>query len=344
MFNYQHRTHIFSVSLLRGHRACFIRWDRSCALITEPFDYVSNPEILAEFLVRFNRLDLETRGFDANVRPASASERIKFTRAVQNFRKGWKDRGKEDDCPLQSFDKTLNRAWPTVKLGVQGRDEEKPRWYVVQKPFAKTDTFFGRATRAYIAWGIAEKRLVFLKDAWRMDHSDDSEEDIYAELDKGNIPHVPKLVAVGDLWCRKRSNRQSTENQSYAKKSEFTHYRLVQDLAFPLKSVRSSYELVSAIRIALYGTLSLAFCLHEDSLTYDKTAMKEAYKTCNILHRDVSTGNIMLNDRFEGILNDWDCAAKLPLKHIRRTVGLSISVSLRCSSPFTSGHLEDIID
>ena len=44
------------------------------------------------------------------------------------------------------------------------------------------------------------------------------------------------------------------------------------------------------------------------------TAMKEAYKSCSILHRDVSTGNILIVDKpeeggFVGFIHDFDYSA-----------------------------------
>ena len=52
-------------------------------------------------------------------------------------------------------------------------------------------------------------------------------------------------------------------------------------------------------------------------------ALKAAYHKGNYLHRDVSTGNVMIDKNGRGILNDWDHSVKVPRsgnKHAYRTV------------------------
>ena len=57
-------------------------------------------------------------------------------------------------------------------------------------------------------------------------------------------------------------------------------------------------------------------------------ATKVAYHTAKYLHRDVSTGNVMIDQNGRGILNDWDHSVKVPRsgnRHAYRTVsGLGI--------------------
>ena len=63
--------------------------------------------------------------------------------------------------------------------------------------------------------------------------------------------------------------------------------------------------------------------------------MKVAFTNAKILHRDISTGNIMISPEGRGILNDWDHALRQTLKnlpHPTRTVRLhffSLSYGLK---------------
>ena len=69
----QFRTHAFS-SLLTGPSVRFIRWDRSCAIVSEAILYVSAPKILVEFFWRYSRLTREQRGHDASASEANMEE------------------------------------------------------------------------------------------------------------------------------------------------------------------------------------------------------------------------------------------------------------------------------
>ena len=65
----------------------------------------------------------------------------------------------------------------------------------------------------------------------------------------------------------------------------------------------------------LFGTLSLV-CGHlfiTAVVNIDKsvTAHTEAYDRAQILHRDVSAGNILITEEGSGILIDWDLSKKV---------------------------------
>ncbi|KAI0338490.1 hypothetical protein BDW22DRAFT_1459714, partial [Trametopsis cervina] len=70
------------------------------------------------------------------------------------------------------------------------------------------------------------------------------------------------------------------------------HHRIVQKLAYPLYMMRSSKELVQAIRDII-------------------ETIFQAYKEGGLLHRDISAGNVMLDENYQAILNDWDHAVQL---------------------------------
>ncbi|CAL1696085.1 unnamed protein product [Somion occarium] len=98
---------------------------------------------------------------------------------------------------------------------------------------------------------------------------------------------------------------QYTKSHEYSRPSDYpawrlpceampklVHHRLVQELVYPLASVVSSKENLQAIRDAV-------------------ETIKVARKVGRSLHRDISTGNIMIGKNGRGILNDWDQAIKL---------------------------------
>lgn len=44
----------------------------------------------------------------------------------------------------------------------------------------------------------------------------------------------------------------------------------------------------------------------------------KAFEATGFLHRDISSGNVMLTQAFEGILNDWDHGVQVPQQHVIR--------------------------
>ena len=83
-FARQHRTALFQLVLV-NRWARFIRWDRSGAVVSERFDYIAHPQLLAEFLWRYSHLDEAARGWDRTVTAASKREKGVFVDAVRAF-------------------------------------------------------------------------------------------------------------------------------------------------------------------------------------------------------------------------------------------------------------------
>lgn len=83
-FARQHRVWLLQVVIF-GRSARFIRWDRSGAVVSERFDYVSHPILLAGFFWRFAHLSDEQRGWDSTARLATRKECELLTDAVKEF-------------------------------------------------------------------------------------------------------------------------------------------------------------------------------------------------------------------------------------------------------------------
>ncbi len=52
------------------------------------------------------------------------------------------------------------------------------------------------------------------------------------------------------------------------------------------------------------------YVLHPNGSFMHFTAHKVAYTKCQLLHRDISGGNILIQSNGKGLLNDWDMAVK----------------------------------
>ncbi|KAH0834976.1 hypothetical protein J3R83DRAFT_10690 [Lanmaoa asiatica] len=71
----QFRHFSFSI-VVEGDRARFLRWDPAGTVVTAAFNYRTSPEILAEFLWRFDQLEAKGRGHDESIRPAELEDDV----------------------------------------------------------------------------------------------------------------------------------------------------------------------------------------------------------------------------------------------------------------------------
>ena len=115
-----------------------------------------------------------------------------------------------------------------------------------------------------------------MKDSWRIESTRIlAEGAMYAKLKKCIVPFLPDILAAGDV--RFNNKVQSTTTQRYANKlfpaewqlpcsrlDTLIHYRIVQELAYPLVSAVSSKEVVQVIRDVVEGmfTLSIFYLAH----------------------------------------------------------------------------------
>ncbi|KIP02474.1 hypothetical protein PHLGIDRAFT_37885 [Phlebiopsis gigantea 11061_1 CR5-6] len=305
-FTRQQRTCFFQVVIF-GRWARFLRWDRSGAISTERFDYVACPDLLSEFLWRFNHMSDEQRGLDPTATLAGPSEKRLFTRAVREFTDDLV-RGHKDGVlqrPIQGAVMLLDDmpSWPVWKVRVVDATTKRSTDLLIGRPLSNELRVFGRATRAYIAYDLREERLVFLKDTWRIDHQNlRVESTTYRALKKNNVPHIPDLLYGGDVR-NTRGRVQETLARNYADVDDewritnalphiFVHHRIVQDIVYSLEGALGVQEFIQAIHDVLL-------------------AMQKAHDSARLLHRDLSIGNMMIDSNGRGVLNDWDQAGSL---------------------------------
>ncbi|TCD65437.1 hypothetical protein EIP91_002693 [Steccherinum ochraceum] len=285
----QHREFIFIV-LICGDHARIIRFDRAGAIVTRHFNYREQPALLAEFFWRYGQQSPIDRGFDPTVQEATNDEQAELKRAVEAYAVDRYSRRVPGIHDI--YDPTL----PCYKISVTNSGSDDTLDYIVRKPFCFPLSSTGRSTRGYIALDVASKQLVFLKDYWRILDDDirPSEAEIYEDLLDSKVPFLPDILAAGDV-PNHRGGFQTTLTHEWAAKDgmclckqikKYRHHRVVQKIAFPLDTVSNSRQLASAIRNII------------ESLIKSYIAGWH--------HRDITPGNVMLDKKGKGVLNDWD--------------------------------------
>ncbi|KAH8929709.1 hypothetical protein BT69DRAFT_1199594, partial [Atractiella rhizophila] len=161
--------------------------------------------------------------------------------------------------------------------------------YHVSKPFTDFQMYpIDCSKKCFDTYCPCLKKLVLLKDIWRkMEY--EKEGDMLCKLNVANFPNIPTILdncdIDGDFQKIKVPYRQAMQ-----------HY--VQDALF-VPSFRSSWEMVNVT-------------------PFENTAHEAAWESTNILHPDISSGNILIYDppstpdgelvESRGLLIDWEMA------------------------------------
>ncbi|CAL1710413.1 unnamed protein product [Somion occarium] len=357
-----HRLWVFAVAIY-GSYARFFRFDRSSIVISAPVKYMENSRIFLEFFWRYARLDAVTRGYDPTVSPASSPECALFDAKIKEYLERAERRRLRKYPGVEDL---TNDQYVTSKVRVDDRDGGVSYW-IVRKPLAQPHLLLpcGKNTRGYIAVEAPDLdasglplgdeneamnkedrcELYWLKDSWRLEECE-AEADIYHDLKKAKVSHVPVVKCAGDVLQGENEDGDVDEDEDGAEEEEDVvedehdecddggedeaedgidrevqqttnqkwlshpgartiwkgvtgriqpciHHRVVQEVVYPLSCVQSARELVRATRDVLETVI-------------------EAYYNANLLHLDISKGNVMLTEKFtdgqdeSGVLNDWD--------------------------------------
>ncbi|EKM54211.1 uncharacterized protein PHACADRAFT_210029 [Phanerochaete carnosa HHB-10118-sp] len=303
----QHRVRIYQLLIL-GHSARLLCYDRSGYVVSQRFDFHQEPEILAQFLWRYFKSNRTTRGWDTTVVLAEQHEVAAFENAITSFLKTVEDLSSGDDTAntddgvhgrfiCKEFHRTLDSAYPTYKILVSSNEYSAN--LIVRRPFVEPLSLYGRCTRSYLAYDVEQSAIVFFKDTWRTNHTGrDSEAEIYMTLKEKHVGNIPNVLYAGDVIGDDGEVQKSyvdeysvMDHKTWSQKPclplrSHVHSRIIQDLAYPLWSVRGTRELVQVLR---------------DALIVIQNA-----RAAGILHRDISVGNVMITKDGRGILNDWD--------------------------------------
>ena len=315
VFCRQFRTRLFSV-LICGRHARIILWDKSCAIVTEKFDIISQPGHLAQFFWRYNLLPLNTRGYDPSVTTPDAHEQVLAKRALR----------------ITAANATLVKLCVPNDTGVVG-----DKFYVAETPRFIPRSSIGRSTRGFVAYDLAKRRIVWIKDYWRViGPGMEKEGDIYMELHRHRVPHIPRFDRAGDIksspLCTTSNNRWIHENWACRTKELRTYslYRVVLDeVGRDLTSFESSWEYTNAITDALEGIEPFSY---HSAIADRSAAHSVAYQKANILHRDISVGNVLItHDGNHGLLIDWELSKRVP-----SSTPLAPDQNMNASAPSTS--------
>lgn len=179
---------------------------------------------------------------------------------------------------------------------------------LVQRPIFDAPSPIGRATRGYIAVPATTKKAVtdkqeldsahsanaeelpatlFLKDTWRVDHALlKAESEVYRLLEKYGVERIPRLVCGGDVrdadgqvqrtigaeWAERLRRNLGLV---FADLRTHLHHRLVQRLAYPIESAKTSEEMVRAFYDVLGGKCSMPSSLAADSQRFRYQSSKK---------------------------------------------------------------------
>ncbi|KAH7913648.1 hypothetical protein BJ138DRAFT_1145716 [Hygrophoropsis aurantiaca] len=286
----QHRQHLFSASIT-GKFARLLLWDRTGTIVSKRFNYCEQPGLLLDFFRRYSRMSPTARGHDLTVRLATPEEEAIALAALTE--EGYADR--------------IDPKYPTMMVGVYDEVSKATRSLLVGRPETQPSSVVGRATKAYIAVDPLNSTVVFLKDCWRVAFPDmEKEGDILRKLNQKEVRNIPQVLYAGDVGGIDLQRTKSFDliNESWRcgdeKVTPHTHYRQVVDVVGKnITSITSSKQLVQVIRDAFQ-------------------AHKDAVEKCKILHRDVSTGNILITRNGRGILNDWDMSKPMDISGARQ--------------------------
>ena len=237
----QFRLRVFTV-LVFGSFARLMCWDRVGAVVTEKFNYTTEP-FLVQFLLEYCSLKPDKRGFDPTVRPLTPKER----KTVKNL-----------DC-LDDLKSRNPHHCEFRVIMIPNRDNTTEHAFLISYPPRYTyRSPFGRATRPMRAYDMEKKRIVFVKDYWRSDAKDiDKEGDIYRSLEEAEVPYVAPFGVGNDVRDFKTHVQEFRFYAWACDTDEFSGlilYRMsLNKLGDELVGFESTQELVRVISHAMTG-------------------------------------------------------------------------------------------
>ncbi|KAG7093803.1 hypothetical protein E1B28_007445 [Marasmius oreades] len=276
----QQRTHCFSI-LVIGTFARLIRWDRAGAVVTPRFDY-TRTSWLQKFLHSYSYATPKVRGIDTSVYSLDDCDDESVRTSEQATRNAL-NLLHEPLYVFEIYDDTTGNL--TRVIGSQ--------------PCVRnTDSLTGRCTRCYKVYDPKDREVRFLKDTWKVSAQHIlGEAVVYSKLKAAGVRNILTLLTSGNVRHRGPEDIQATQ----------THRRQTKGKP-PLKRLRGHYHCRLLFKECGESLLNCKSVGQLITVMHDSMiAHKDAYEKAKILHRDISSGNIIMVDG-KGILIDWDVA------------------------------------
>ncbi|KAL6300807.1 hypothetical protein BKA93DRAFT_752437 [Sparassis latifolia] len=282
-----------------------VRWDRVGAIVSEPFNYVAGGT-LQTFIYRVGHMSHAGLGYDPTVVAAMPAE----IQLMENCRE------RLNDYHKQCLDEAMSPKWPIYKVAFYVKD-------LVDSEALRKDARSARQsvpTSNSTPHASLDDGTTLPIDASNPSlHSDDtsiSEPVRYFLIGRPRFAaHSPtgratrgyvaydmetgRLAFLKDTW-RPDSSKIHPEREVYELEVAAGSDPVVKEVGRPLDDHENSREM-------LYATF--------DALT----AHREAWERADVLHRDISIGNILIDEDpdnpgyhgvvpkvIKGFLNDWD--------------------------------------
>ncbi|KAH9889422.1 hypothetical protein C8Q73DRAFT_707508 [Cubamyces lactineus] len=318
VFNSQHRTHLFTL-LIFSTTARFICWDRAGYVVSEPFDYTSEPWKLILFLWCFARMSSEQRGHDTTVTriPHGSADYELLKKRAMPPKDAMEGRTAVPGDHAQVLFENSVRNDTCWRVRVD--DTQKgSRYFLVGMPHYCAPGLAGRGTRTFVAVDAQDPYgpLVYLKDVWRVVHTGVEQEGkilehLNSDDNGGPVPYVPTVRFHGDVenqvtWSHAVRLEQDKDRKKYQCPSNIhRHYRLVvNEIGRPLSLFKNMKGLIGLVTLCLQ-------------------AHGEAYTRKKLIHQDISAGNVLIypeyvcgangvvTEKLKPLLADWDMAKRI---------------------------------
>ncbi|KAH9925613.1 uncharacterized protein BXZ73DRAFT_49827, partial [Epithele typhae] len=340
LLDYQYRTFTFFLFFF-GRTVRLTRWSRAGVIVSHAFDYVDKWDTLCEALRRISHLTRVDSGQGVGYDPTSTRLRSKDPewKVMTNAAKA---RSTDVDLTERDladgelvgaftfkyvrdmFAESLQQDAARYKLAIPDGNGGF-RYFLVARRQFRGPGAIGRGTCGLVGYEKKTRRFYWIKDTWRADYPALMREgDVLEELRLAGVPNIPTLVCHGDLpgqatvehtlWKKRQEGGPDVDPTCPFRRHQ--HYRLcVEEVGLPLHRFTSVYQFLNIVLNAVQ-------------------AHSVAFRKCDILHRDVSGGNILIFPRvvvdkpdggsetrrllWKGALIDWELAKKITEKFWRQ--------------------------
>lgn len=236
----QPRTRTFGV-YIRRQWCRLLCHTQSGTFVSTLFNWTKE-EHLVQFIWRYGAANRRTRGHDTTVTTFDLTQDPQQTAEIREAL-------------------GVTKHVPLYVLSIDGQGDDgsaQTTQYVVATPFTRNHIYpTGRGTRCFKAYALGLKKVVLLKDYWRITQYD-REGETYALLERAKVRHITSVIAHGDVkpdsqWHSCFIPEGFPSNSAVR---DHTHYRIAFDtIGDPLTRFKRTRDLVEAVLHGLEGTI-----------------------------------------------------------------------------------------